>query len=82
MAARLSSSDSGALLKNCASFVVPVGPPSALAPLSEITMTMVLSSCPCSRRKSRSRPRWWSVWLRNPAKTSIMRLKSLRAGSG
>ena len=38
MTFRLSSSGSGALLKNCASFVVPVGPPSALAPLSETTM--------------------------------------------
>src|SRR4051812_39447755 len=42
MRARLSSSDSWALLKNCASFVVPVGPPSALAPLSEMTIERVL----------------------------------------
>ena len=63
MTARLSSSVSWALLKNCASFVVPVGPPSALAPLSEMTITIVLSRTPCSRRKSSSRPRWWSVWL-------------------
>ena len=48
MTLRLSSSGSWALLKNCASLVVPVGPPSALAPLSEMTITMVLSSCPCS----------------------------------
>ena len=72
MTARLSSSGSWALLKNCASLVVPVGPPSALAPLSETTMTIVLSRSPCSRRKSSRRPRWWSVWLRKPANTSII----------
>jgi hypothetical protein len=35
MAPSDSSSGSAALLKNCASFVVPVRPPSALAPLSD-----------------------------------------------
>ena len=79
MTARLSSSVSWALLKNWASFVVPVGPPSALAPLSEMTITIVLSRTPCSRRKSSSRPRWWSVWLRKPANTSIIRADSRRA---
>src|SRR5664279_4760424 len=76
MTFRLSSSGSWALLKNWALLVVPVGPPSALAPLSEITMMRVLSSLPRVRRKSSSRPRWWSVWLRKPAKTSIIRLDS------
>ena len=46
MTFRLSSTGSGQLLKNCASLVVPVTPPSALAPLSEITMINVLSSSP------------------------------------
>src|SRR4051812_34889507 len=45
-------------------------------------MTMVLSRSPRSRRKSSSRPRWWSVWLRKPANTSMKRLNNLRAGSG
>ena len=81
MTARLSSSVSWALLKNWASLVVPPGPPSALAPLSEMTMTIVLSRTPCSRRKSSSRPRWWSVWLRKPANTSIIRAES-RLASG
>jgi hypothetical protein len=62
------------LLKNCASFVVPATPPSALAPLSEITMISVLSNSPIVFRKSSSRPMWWSVCARKPAKTSIIRL--------
>ena len=36
-------------------------------------MIRVLSSSPCWRRNSSSRPTWWSVWDRNPAKTSIIR---------
>ena len=39
-----SSNGPGQLSKNSASFVVPVTPPSALAPLSETTMINVLSS--------------------------------------
>jgi len=38
--------------------VVPDGPPSALAPLSGMTMIRVLSSLPRVRRKSSNRPRW------------------------
>ena len=49
---------SWALLKNCASLVVPVGPPSALAPLSEMTMISVFSSSPWLVRKSSNRPTW------------------------
>ena len=45
-------------------------------------MISVLSSLPSSRRKSSSRPRWWSVWLRKPAKTSIIRLYSRLASGG
>ena len=37
---------SGTLLKNLFSLTEPVGPPSALAPLSEISMISVLSSSP------------------------------------
>ena len=73
MTFRPSSTVSGQLLKNWASLVVPVTPPSALAPLSEITMISVLSSWPMVRRNSMRRPMWWSVWLRNPANTSISR---------
>ena len=58
MERRLSSSVSGALLKNCSSLVVPATPPSALAPLSETSMISVLSNCPVSFRKSITRPRW------------------------
>ena len=52
----VSASDSGTLLKNLFSFTDPVGPPSALAPLSEITMTIVLSSSPMRSRELISRP--------------------------
>jgi hypothetical protein len=37
-------------LKNFTSFTEPFGPPSPLAPLSEITTTMVLSSWPDSSK--------------------------------
>ncbi len=37
-------------LKNRHSLNEPFGPPSPLAPLSETTTTMVLSSCPDSSR--------------------------------
>ena len=46
---------------------------SALAPLSEIATTIVLSSSPSEARKSSTRPMWWSVWEAKAAKTSIMR---------
>jgi hypothetical protein len=73
MAARFCSSDSGTKLKNWFSLTDPVGPPSALAPLSDRTMIRVLSNSPSSRRNSSSRPMWWSVCSRNPANTSIIR---------
>jgi hypothetical protein len=63
----LSSSRSGTKLKNSDSLNVPAGPPSALAPLSEMATTIVLSSSPRPAMKSSTRPMWWSVWLRNPA---------------
>ena len=46
---------------------------SALAPLSEIATTIVLSSSPSEARKSSTRPMWWSVWEAKAARTSIMR---------
>jgi len=56
MAARFCSRFSGTLLKNLPSFTEPVGPPSELAPLSEITMNRVLSYSPISLRKAISSP--------------------------
>jgi len=63
-------------LKNRFSLTDPSGPPSPDAPLSETTMTNVLSRCPVSSRKSSSRPMWWSAWDRNPAYTSAIRPNS------
>ena len=54
----------------------PSGPPSPDAPLSETRITIVLSRCPDSSRKSSSRPTWWSAWARNPAYTSAIRANS------
>ena len=51
----------------------PCSPPSALAPLSVHTMTIVFSRIPSSSRRSTTRPRWWSVCDRKPANTSIWR---------
>ena len=45
----------------------PVGPPSALAPLSDSTISRVLSSTPRVRKKATIRPIWASAWVRNPA---------------
>ena len=67
---------SGMPLKNSDSLIEPFGPPSPLAPLSETSTTIVFSSWPDSSRKSSSRPISWSVWLRNPAKTSAIRQNS------
>ena len=50
MWARLRSVDEGIPLKNSHSLNVPLGPPSALAPLSEITTMRVLSIWPDSSR--------------------------------
>ena len=41
---------------------VPFGPPSPLAPLSETTTMIVLSSSPEDSRKSMTRPTWSSVY--------------------
>ena len=41
---------SGMLLKNRFSLTEPFGPPSPDAPLSDMTMTIVLSICPLSSR--------------------------------
>ena len=51
-------SESGTLLKNLFSLTDPFGPPSELAPLSEMNMISVLSSSPIVFRKSISRPTW------------------------
>ena len=50
MAFRFSSTESTTPLKNFISLTVPFGPPSPLAPLSEIMTKMVLSSVPVSSR--------------------------------
>ena len=73
MRARFSSKLSGTPLKNSISLNEPLTPPSADAPLSEMTMTSVLSSSPSCSSVSRMRPKWWSACVTKPAKTSIMR---------
>jgi hypothetical protein len=73
---RFSSIVSGMPLKNLFSLTEPLGPPSPLAPLSETSITMVLSSSPDCSRKSSRRPISWSVWDRKPAYTSAMRQNS------
>jgi hypothetical protein len=49
-------------LEYCFSLSDPVGPPSALAPLSEISMISVFSYSPPSLRNLISSPVWWSVF--------------------
>ena len=73
MRRRFSSMLSGTKLKKYCSLNEPRTPPSALAPLSLMTMTMVSSSSPSSSMASSTRCTWASVWVRNPAYTSIMR---------
>ena len=63
-------------LKKYCSLNEPLAPPSADAPLSLMTRTMVLSVSPSSSTKSRTRATWASVWVRNPAYTSIIRAAS------
>ena len=48
--ARFSSIESGIPFANFISLTDPSGPPSPLAPLSEITITIVFSRCPVSSR--------------------------------
>jgi hypothetical protein len=55
------------LLKNSISLKEPETPPSAEAPLSEITMISVLSSSPILSSVSRMRPKWWSACETKPA---------------
>ena len=64
---------------NRCSLALPMVPPSALAPLSEKTMTSVLSIAPRLSSDERTRPIWASVWVRNPAKTSCCRLSRRRS---
>ncbi len=66
--------------KRC-SFSDPRGPPSADVPLSEMSITMVLSSVPISRKASSTLAICASVWVRNPAKTSISRAYNLRSSA-
>ena len=79
MRRRFSCRSSGSKLKKCISLNVPCRPPSALAPLSLMIKTMVLSSSPRSAMESMSRPTQWSVCSRKPAYTSIMRAYSRRS---
>ena len=74
MRRRFSSRLSGTKLKKYCSLNEPWAPPSADAPLSLISTTIVLSSSPSScSTKSSTRATWASVWVRKPAKTSIIR---------
>jgi len=56
MTARLPSIVSGTLLKKRHSLMDPCGPPSALEPLSEISMISVLSYSPIFFRNATSSP--------------------------
>ncbi len=67
MCARLSSKLSGTWLKKRISLNEPVTPPSAEAPLSEMTMISVFSSSPICSSVSRIRPKWWSACATKPA---------------
>ena len=64
---------SATLLKNLTSFSDPCGPPSALDPLSEISMMSVLSYSPRSFRNSDHLTNVAVGMRQEPAKTSIMR---------
>ena len=67
-------------MKRC-SLTLPYLPPSALAPLSENTMTSVFSITPRFSREESTRPIWASVWVRNPANTSCWRASSRRSSA-
>ena len=60
----MSSRSSCWRLKKLNSSITPRGPPSWLAPLSETSMSSVLSSRPCCSRNSTRRPICASVWSR------------------
>ena len=62
------------------SLIDPVAPPSALAPLSETTTTIVLSRSPVSARNPSTRPICSSACERNPAKHSMNRAATARCG--
>jgi hypothetical protein len=62
MCSSVSSVGVGMPLKKRHSLNVPFGPPSPLAPLSETTTMIVLSSSPDDSRKSMTRPTWSSVY--------------------
>ena len=66
------TSSTRSCVKRC-SLNDPVGPPSPLVPLSEISRTSVSSSRSVARRKSSTRPIWASVWVTKPANTSMNR---------
>ena len=68
-------------MKRC-SLTLPATPPSALAPLSEKTMTSVLSSAPRLSSDERTRPICASVWVRKPANTSCWRANMRRSSAG
>src|SRR5690349_292628 len=55
----------------------PSGPPSWLAPLSDITMISVLSRTPAVSRKPISRARCRSAWSSMPAKADCRREHAL-----
>jgi hypothetical protein len=81
MCARFSSTLGSIRLANRFSLNEPNGPPSELAPLSEVRKIRVLSSSPISSRYETTRPMWWSVCSRNAAYTSIWRAYSRRSSA-
>ena len=76
MCSRDSDVGVGTPLKKRHSLNVPLGPPSPLAPLSETTTMIVLSSSPLDSRKSTTLPTWSSLYSTYPAKTSAIRMNS------
>ena len=79
--ARLSSTVSGTCSVKRCSLKVPSAPPSPLAPLSEMSITIVSSRMPSCSSADVTRPICASVCVRNPANTSCWRA-SIRWASG
>ena len=77
MRARNSPAPAGTAFHRRTSLIDPMGPPSALAPLSDTAITRVLSHSPSWRMKSNTRPIWASACERNPAKHSMNRALTL-----
>ncbi len=68
-------------LKNRKAFTVPMGLPSRLAPLSEMTISSVSSRTPTADRKSTSRPSWASACSSMAAKAACSRTARRRSSA-